>query len=285
VPIRLLPPDVALKIAAGEVVTRPADAVKELVENAIDALGEMGRTGEGASGGRIEIELRDGGLALIRVTDNGPGIAPEELPLAFERHATSKLRTEADLYSLSSLGFRGEALPSIAAISRLTMVSRTADRESGAAIELEFGRLDSQGPRGASPGTTVVVRALFQNVPARLRFLRSTAGESGRIVLMVGQLAMAYPEIAISVLVDGRLALQTGGTGRLADAVLKVYDLETVSKMASLAHTSGRVSISALPRNSNAGWKPIRISKCWPRFNLERCVSAPTPEELMTNTR
>jgi DNA mismatch repair protein MutL len=246
VPIRLLPADVALKIAAGEVVTRPTDAVKELVENSIDALVSAGQAGDGTSGGRVDVEIRDGGLALIRVSDNGPGIQPDELPLAFERHATSKLRAESDLYSLGTLGFRGEALPSIAAISRLTMVSRTYDRDAGAAVELEFGVIVSQGARGTAPGTTVAVHALFHNVPARLRFLRSTAGESTRIVAMIGQLAMAYPEVAFSVVSEGRLALQTAGTGSLRDAMLKVHDLNTVSKMVPVAHSAGRVTVRGL---------------------------------------
>ena len=160
--IRILPPEVASRIAAGEVIERPASIVKELVENALDA---------GAS--RISVEANEGGVALIRVVDDGSGIEPDELPLAFSRHATSKLRDDADLGAISTLGFRGEALPSIAAVAEVEAISRQHDSPRAARVRINFGELSEQGAAGAAPGTAFSVKGLFREQPARLKFLRS----------------------------------------------------------------------------------------------------------------
>ena len=259
-PIRVLPEAVALKIAAGEVITRPADAVKELVENAVDAVlasrpqaptpGPSPAEQERGTGGglsalppRIDVEIRDGGLALIRVVDTGCGIPADEVALAFQRHATSKLATAEDLFAVRTLGFRGEALASIAAISRVVLYTRAAGAELGALLELDAGRVVEQGPRAGPIGTSITVRNLFQNVPARLRFLRSAAGEAGQVVHLVGQYALSFPEIRFSLLNDGRLAFQSPGGGRLEDVLAKVYGAALVEKLLPVEGEAGRLKI------------------------------------------
>ena len=221
--IRVLESAVASGIAAGEVIERPASVVKELVENSIDA---------GAS--RIAVEIEQGGLKRIRVADDGGGIAPDELETAFERHATSKLRTLDDLDALHTLGFRGEALPSIAAAARVRLVSRQADGE-GAAIELEGGLVLSKGAASAPPGVTVSVEALFSALPARLKFLRSTGAETGRVRQAVETLALAYPSVAIALSADGKALLRSPGGGGLRDAFAAVHGAELAEAMLDLA--------------------------------------------------
>ncbi|MCE2469419.1 MAG: DNA mismatch repair endonuclease MutL [Dehalococcoidia bacterium] len=221
--IRILEPAVASAIAAGEVIERPAAVVKELVENSIDA---------GAS--RVAIEIEQGGLKRIRVADDGVGIAPGDLETAFQRHATSKLRTLDDLDALRTLGFRGEALPSIAAAARVRLVSRQADGE-GAAIELEAGSVLSKGPAGAPPGVTVSVEALFSALPARLKFLRSTGAETGRVRHAVENLALAYPNVAVIFSADGKTLLRTPGGGAPRDAFAAVHGAELAEAMLDLA--------------------------------------------------
>jgi DNA mismatch repair protein MutL len=222
-PIHVLPPEVAAKIAAGEVVERPASVVKELIENAIDA---------GAHS--IRVEVRDGGQRLIRVTDDGCGIPRDELPLAFARHATSKLTSIEDLERIQTLGFRGEALASIAAVSRLTMVSRTADADAGALIRIEGGQQVRLGEQGTPPGTTIAVENLFYNVPARLKFLKAPATEAGHVHRVVTRCALAFPEIRFHLKLNERVALQTSGNGSLYDVLLEVLGLETCRQMAEM---------------------------------------------------
>jgi DNA mismatch repair protein MutL len=242
-PIHVLPPEVAAKIAAGEVVERPASVVKELVENAIDA---------GAA--TIRVEARDGGRRLIRVSDDGGGIPPEEVPIAFARHATSKLSSVEDLERITTLGFRGEALASIAAVSRLTLVSRLASQPAGTEIRFEGGHQASLGPKGAPPGTTVTVENLFHNVPARLKFLKAPATEVGHIHRVVVNYALAYPELRFHLTINQRGAFQTSGSGELYDVLVEVMGLETAQQMieispASLALTiSGYVGVPSLHR-------------------------------------
>ncbi|HLT76706.1 MAG TPA: DNA mismatch repair endonuclease MutL, partial [Ferrovibrio sp.] len=194
--IRRLPETLVNRIAAGEVVERPASAVKELVENAIDA---------GAK--RIEIAISAGGRQLISVSDDGRGMSREELPVAVERHATSKLPGD-DLLDIRWLGFRGEALPSIGAVSRLSITSRTADSETAWCIEVEGGRVGAVKPAAAGPGTRIEVRDLFYTVPARLKFLKSDRSEELAVQEIVRRLAMAHPDIAFSLQQDGRMAFR-----------------------------------------------------------------------------
>ncbi|HDX0792530.1 TPA: DNA mismatch repair endonuclease MutL [Stenotrophomonas maltophilia] len=192
-PIRPLPEILINQIAAGEVVERPASVVKELVENAIDA---------GAS--RVDIDLEEGGVRLIRIRDNGSGIAPEQLPLAVSRHATSKIADLDDLESVATLGFRGEALPSIASVSCFTLSSRRAHDEHGSALQIEGGKIGEVTPRAHAPGTTVEVRELFYNVPARRKFLRAERTELGHIEEWLRSLALARPDVELRVSHNGK---------------------------------------------------------------------------------
>lgn len=193
-PIQALPDHLINQIAAGEVVERPASVVKELVENAVDA---------GAT--RIEIELEEGGVRRIRVRDNGTGIVPAEVPLALSRHATSKIGSLDDLESVLTMGFRGEALPSIASVSRLSLTSRTADHEHAHRVELEGGRVVAESPHPHPPGTTIEVCDLFFNVPARRKFLKAERTELGHIEEWLRQLALARPDIDVRVSHNGKM--------------------------------------------------------------------------------
>jgi DNA mismatch repair protein MutL len=219
-PIRVLSSQVATKIAAGEVVERPASVAKELIENAIDA---------GATD--IRIEMRQGGRRLIRVSDDGCGIPHEEAALAFARHSTSKICSEDDLSRITTLGFRGEALASIAAVSQVTMVTRVESETTGTLLRLEGGELVRSEKHGARPGTVVTVENLFYNTPARLKFLRSEATEGSHIVRLASAYAMAYPELRIHLIDKGRLVLQTAGNGKLYDVLIKVFGLEVAQQL------------------------------------------------------
>lgn len=223
-PIRLLPPEVASKIAAGEVIERPASVVKELVENSLDA---------GAD--EIRVEIVEGGRRLIRVADNGHGIPADEVELAFARHATSKLQTAADLERIRTLGFRGEALGSIVAVAHVTMLTRHVHEAIGTQIRLEGGVVISREPRGAPVGTVVTVEHLFYNVPARLKFLRQPTSEAGHIQALVHRLALAFPERRFSLVSDGRLLFQSTGSGDLQEVLLKAYGLDVAREMIPIA--------------------------------------------------
>ena len=202
--IQQLPAHVADLIAAGEVVERPASVVKELVENAIDA---------GSSA--VVVEIRRGGMGLIRVTDNGCGIAPGELPTAFLRHATSKLRSAGDLGKIGTLGFRGEALAAISAVSRVEILTRQKGSGSGASLRLEGGVPGQVEEAGAPEGTTIAVRDLFYNTPARMKFMKADTVEGSRVTGAVQMQALAHPEVAISLIRDGKTVLSTPGSGVL----------------------------------------------------------------------
>ena len=206
--IQQLSPHVADLIAAGEVVERPASVVKELVENAIDA---------GASA--LVVEIQNGGMALIRVTDNGCGIAPEELPTAFLRHATSKLRAPEDLGKIGTLGFRGEALAAISAVSRVDIRTRRREDGMGSALHLEGGVPGPVEAAGAPEGTTILVRDLFYNTPARLKFMKKDSAETAAAAGLMQHLALSHPDISFKFLKDGQEALHTPGDGRLDSAV------------------------------------------------------------------
>jgi DNA mismatch repair protein MutL len=214
-PIRVLPEDVASQIAAGEVVERPASVVKELVENCIDA---------GAR--NVRVETQSGGTQLIRVTDDGCGVPADEVELAFHRHSTSKLTTAGDLAHIRTLGFRGEALASIAAVSRVTFVTRAANEPLGKLVRLERGRVVNRQESGRPPGTAVTVENLFFNVPARRKFLRSHRTERRHIDAWLTRYAMAYPELRITLSHDRRVVFQSPGSASLRDVLISVYGLE-----------------------------------------------------------
>ncbi|MBA3825747.1 MAG: DNA mismatch repair endonuclease MutL [Ktedonobacterales bacterium] len=233
--IQILAPDVAAKIAAGEVVERPASIVKELVENAIDA---------GAT--RITVDLQGGGTTTLRVTDNGRGVARDELPLVFARHGTSKLRGMDDFEVLHTLGFRGEALASVGAVAAVTFAARPAEAEAGARLEMLHGQLGEVVAHAMPPGTIVTVRDLFAHVPARLKFLKSRQGEAGYCMQILERYALAYPEIAFTVQNEGRLALRTPGDGTLTSAIAAVYDLIVAEGMVDVAY-GDPATVAALP--------------------------------------
>lgn len=218
--IQILSSDVVAKIAAGEVIERPASVVKELLENSLDA---GART--------IHLEIRDGGRSEIRVADDGCGIPAGEIALAVQRHATSKLSTAEDLYRIRTLGFRGEALAAIAAVSHLTLVSRPAGQEVGVEVRVDGGKASPPQPRACTLGTIIVVRDLFYNTPARLKFLKQARTEAGYIHALVGDYALAHPAVAFHLLSDGRTLLRTSGSGKLYDAIIEVHGLETAQQM------------------------------------------------------
>jgi len=219
-PIQLLSPDVVSKIAAGEVVERPASVGKELLENSLDA---------GAS--QINVEVVGGGVNLIKVADNGMGVSSDEVELAFQRHATSKITNLADLENTTSLGFRGEALSSIAQVAQVEMLTRSKEDLSGTYLCLRDGKVVKKEVRASPRGTTVTVRHLFRNVPARLKFLKSATTESNQITNLVSQYCLAFPGVRFTLSVDGRTALRTPGSGKLRDALAEIYGLETAQAM------------------------------------------------------
>ncbi|MGH2627000.1 MAG: DNA mismatch repair endonuclease MutL, partial [Anaerolineales bacterium] len=222
-PIALLSEEVSSLIAAGEVVERPASVVKELLENSLDA---------GAR--RIEVRVEGAGRTLIEVADDGTGIPSEEAALAPARHATSKLRTADDLMAIRTLGFRGEALASISAVSRFELRTRAAGEEAGSRLTVEGGAAGDLQAAGMPPGTQVRVRDLFFNVPARRKFLRSDETERRRIQTLVARYAMAYPQVRLRLLLEGRPALETSGRGDPREALAAVVGPEIASRLLAL---------------------------------------------------
>jgi DNA mismatch repair protein MutL len=218
--IHILPDDLAAKIAAGEVIERPASVVKELMENAIDA---------GAR--EIKVEIRGGGQRLIRVADDGVGIPASEVETAFARHATSKIASTDDLFRIQTLGFRGEALPSIAAVARVTLITRARGEDSGTQMRVDGSKITEQHAQGAPVGTSVTVEDLFRHVPARLKFLKTPATEAGHIADLVNAYALAYPQLRFAFVNDGRLAFQSPGMGKMFDALVKVFGIEVAHQM------------------------------------------------------
>lgn len=210
-----LSPHIANLIAAGEVVERPASVVKELLENAVDA---------GAS--KVTVEIRDGGMTFLRVTDNGCGMAAEDARTAFKRHATSKLRTAEDLSAIGTMGFRGEALAAIASVSRIELMTKTPGSISGTSLMLEGGQITEESEVGCPDGTTIIIRDLFFNTPARMKFMKSDTVEGGRVAAAVQLQALAHPEVAFQFLRDGKQVLSTPGNGGLQAAVYCIYGRE-----------------------------------------------------------
>ena len=237
--IHQLSPHIANLIAAGEVVERPASVVKELLENAVDA---------GAS--KITVEIRDGGMTFLRVTDNGCGMAPEDARTAFLRHATSKLRTADDLAAIATMGFRGEALAAIASVSRIDLLTKTPGSLMGTSLHLEAGQVTEESEAGCPDGTTIIIRDLFFNTPARMKFMKSDSVEGSRVAAAVQMQALAHPEVAISFIRDGKQTLSTPGTGGLEAAVYCVYGRECA--------------------------KMVKVDSRWEGYSLTGYVSKPT---------
>ncbi|MBO5129206.1 MAG: DNA mismatch repair endonuclease MutL [Oscillospiraceae bacterium] len=234
-----LSPHIANLIAAGEVVERPASVVKELLENAVDA---------GAS--KVTIEIRDGGMTFLRVTDNGCGMSAEDARTAFLRHATSKLRSAEDLAAIATCGFRGEALAAIASVSRIDLLTKTPSSIAGTSLQLEAGNILEESEAGCPDGTTIIIRDLFFNTPARMKFMKSDTVEGSRVTAAVQLQALAHPSVAFRMLRDGKEVLNTPGTGKLADAVYCVYGKDSA--------------------------RMVNVQSRWENYSLSGFVSKPT---------
>src|SRR5580765_414707 len=236
--IHRLPPALANQIAAGEVVERPASVVKELIENSLDA-----------GAGRITVTTEFGGKRLVRVEDDGEGMVPEDARLALERHATSKIRTSDDLAAIETLGFRGEALPSIASVSHLTLRTRARGAQTGTEIRVNGGAIAAVTEAAAAEGTLVEVNDLFYNMPARRKFLKSDGAESAQVSRVLTQLALAYPEVGFTLTSAGRTVLQCPPAGSLHDRLYQIYgerdDLIEVGKSAGGIRLSGYIAALA----------------------------------------
>ena len=223
------------KIAAGEVVERPASVIKELIENSIDA-----------SATNIEVEIGDGGVAYMRITDNGIGMTEEDARLAILRHATSKIQQVEDLFDIASLGFRGEALASIASVSHFSLTTRKADSDLGTRITVDGGTFTDCIPYGAAPGTTIEIRDLFYNTPARRKFLKSERTESSKIQDIVGKLALSNPHISFKLIVDDRVAIITPGNSNIDDTVAALYGYKTKDDIFTVAYESDSIYIDGV---------------------------------------
>lgn len=233
-PIIRLDQEIIGKIAAGEVVESPASAIKELVENSLDA---------GAT--CVTIEIRDGGISYLRVTDNGRGIPARDVRLAFERHATSKIRKSEDLFDLHTLGFRGEALASIAAVSKLTLTTRNIHEDIGTRAVNEGGVIKSIGEAASPQGTTIVARELFYNTPVRLKFLKKPVTEAGKVADVVAKMILAHPDISFRLIHNGKQIYASSGNGDLRSAVFCLYGREEANAMTPV-HSEGSVSVRGL---------------------------------------
>mgnify|MGYP004506453991 CR=1 FL=1 len=233
--IKLLKKEIAELIAAGEVVERPASVAKELIENSIDA---------GAT--HITVEIRRGGISLLRITDNGCGMANEDVPIAFLRHATSKIRTADDLYSIASLGFRGEALAATCAVSRVELITRQPDSDCGTHYMIEGGEETLNEETGCAVGTTIIVNDLFYNTPARMKFLKKDVSEGNAVAAVVDRAALSHPEIAFKFIRDGKQTLSTPGDGKLESAVYSVLGREFAGSVIPVSGESAGVRVSGL---------------------------------------
>lgn len=267
--INILSDETVNQIAAGEVIERPLSVVKELLENAIDA----GSTA-------VSVEIRDGGISMIRVTDNGGGIAEEDVRNAFVRHATSKIRDARDLLSIQTLGFRGEALASIASVARVELITKTPGALMAVHYQIEGGVEKDFAQIGAPDGTTFIVRDLFKNVPARRKFLKSPQAEAARIQDILEKEALAHPEVAFRYLQDGRQLLATLGNGSLLDVIYSIYGRDVTNQLITVNRAYQRSTLTGLPAVTVRGFigKPV-ITRANRNFELyfvnERFVKNP----------
>lgn len=220
------------KIAAGEVIERPASVVKELLENAVDAKATA-----------VTVEIRDGGISFIRVTDNGCGIPREELPLAFLRHSTSKIQSVEDLFTISSLGFRGEALSSIGAVSQVEVITKTAGSLTGTRYQIEGGLETGCEEIGSPDGTTFIVRNLFYNTPVRKKFLKTAATEGAHVADLVEKIALSHPEISIRFIQNNQNKLHTSGNHNVKDIIYTVFGREIAASLLPVDKAGEAVSV------------------------------------------
>ena len=261
-PIKVLEPEVVSKIAAGEVIERPASVVKELIENSLDA---------GAT--QIAVEAQGGGVELIKVSDNGAGIPASELELAFHRYATSKIGNLDDLEKISSLGFRGEALPSIAAVAEVEILTQTSSETVGSYMYLRKGEVLRRESRARPRGTTVTVRRLFRYFPARLKFLKSVNTENSHIANLISQYALAFPEVKFSLVLDKRPSLRTTGNGDLREVVSEIYGSEVAQRMLKVEQKDGLAKVGGLTSppslaRSNRNYLSFFVNRRWVRSPL-----------------
>ena len=233
--IRVLPQSVADKIAAGEVCERPASVCKELVENSIDA---------GAD--KITVEIKNGGIKYIRVTDNGCGIEPEFAETAFLRHATSKLEKIEDLDSLDTMGFRGEALASICAVSKVEVITKTKSSEMGTHLVMEGGKPSEKDEIACTDGTTMIVEDLFLNIPARMKFMKKDSTEAGYVAYVLGRIALSKPSVSIELISDGKEIFKTTGDGDIKNAVLKIYGIECARALLDVNYEKNGMTIKGV---------------------------------------
>ena len=231
--INLLSFEVANLIAAGEVVDRPASAIKEMIENSIDA---------GAR--HITVEIQNGGITFMRISDDGCGMEPEDLPLAVKRHATSKISTAEDLDGICTLGFRGEALAAISAVADVRIISKTHDAEIGAELEVSYGETLGLMERGCSNGTTIIVENLFANVPARRKFLKRDVTETTAVCANVERIALSHPEIAFRLICDGQIKLETAGDGKLMSAIYAVFGRDFANRLIEVKSEYDGITVS-----------------------------------------
>ncbi len=233
--IKVLSQAVADKIAAGEVVERPASVVKELVENSIDA---------GATS--IEVEIRKGGIEYMRICDNGCGIEESQVETAFLRHATSKLRQVEDLYSIGTMGFRGEALSSICAVAEVEVITKTVDSQEGVFLRLEHGKTTEKENIACADGTTMVIKRLFENIPARMKFLKKDSTETGYVGDVLSRIALANPNIAFSFIADGKEVFATSGDNNLKNVILKLYGIDHAKASISVDYMQDNIKVSGV---------------------------------------
>ena len=263
--INLLSFEVANLIAAGEVVDRPASAIKEMIENSIDA---------GAR--HITVEIQNGGITFMRISDDGCGMTPEDLPMAVKRHATSKISTAEDLDGICTLGFRGEALAAISAVADVRIISKTRDAEMGAELEVSFGETVGIMERGCSDGTTIIVENLFANVPARRKFLKRDVTETTAVCANVERIALSHPEIAFKLICDGQIKLETAGDGKLMSAIYAVFGRDFANRLIEVKSEYDGITVSGyIGRSdnvkSNRNYENFYINK---RYIKSRTASA-----------
>jgi DNA mismatch repair protein MutL len=276
-PIKVLPPEITSKIAAGEVIERPSSVVKELVENSLDA---------GAT--EITVEVQNGGVSFLRITDNGCGLSAAEAEIAIRRHATSKITKLDDLEHIHTLGFRGEALPSIASVAEMEILTRDKDSSAATYMRLENGKVTAREKKGRPQGTTITVRYLFRNFPARLKFLKSPTTESGHIATLISQYALAFPEVKFQLTVDGRTTLHTSGDCDMRSSVSQVYGLDIAKGMLDVEGTDGFMFIQGLSsppsvQRSSRSYLSFFVNRRYVRNSiLAKAVETAYDGQLMT---